>query len=98
MKLIDLIKTIKEETLSKEQLEDYYADVSTLLAELHLELGEREKERALFIDASPEKTNAAKESKWAVTESGLREIILKRYIKASETLRGGIKERIYSML
>lgn len=98
MRLVDVIERVKDRDLSKEQLEDYYAMLSELLAQIHMELADREKEHALFIDESEEKTNAAREAKFAVTESGQREIVLKRYVKAAEHLKSGIKSRIYSKL
>ncbi len=98
MTLLELITIVKDQDLSKEQLEDYYADLSILLAQLHNELGDREKERALFIDSCTEKTEAKKVIKWQVSDGGQREIVLKRYLKSAEHLQSGIKQRIYSKL
>lgn len=98
MTITELITKVQDQSLSKEQLEDYFSDVSILATKLNLHLGELEKEEAIFIESSPEKTNAAKEMKWDVTESGQKLIEYKRKLKAVEHLIKNIKSRIYSKL
>ena len=98
MKLIELLEQVKDRDLPKEQLEVYFDEVSYLISKLHLELAELEKQEALFIENSPEKSNIATKSKWKATDSGQREIMLKRYLKSAESLRGSIKNRIYAKL
>lgn len=47
MKLRELIEAVKEEKLSKDQLENYRDNLSNLYAEMQFELAELEKQKAL---------------------------------------------------
>lgn len=94
----DLIKSIREDKLSKQQLEDYYTHLATLYAEMSDRLGDLEKAEALFMANSEEKTRARAEILWNATENGLEEIGLKRKIKAVEKLGSSVKHRIFNVL
>lgn len=92
----DLIEKVKEENLDKWQLEDYHTKLSALYADMQIRLGELEKQEALFISKSEEKTVAGAKRIWDVTETGLEEIELKRKVRACEKLLSSIKNRLYS--
>ena len=49
-RLQDLFLAVKEDTLLKDQLEAYHKEMSELYAMLHLEMGELEKKKALFME------------------------------------------------
>lgn len=96
--LKELILAVQERKLSKEQLEDYYDQLSILEARMHEEMAELEKKEALYLDASEEKTNADKERKWRATKEGLRAIELKNYIRSVKPLLSSVKNRIYQRI
>ena len=75
-KLTDLFLSVKEENLTKYQLEDFYQQMSSLYADMHLRMGELEKQQALFMLNDPEKTNALMERLWKGSKLGLEKIQL----------------------
>lgn len=97
--LIEVITKVREQNLTKEQLEHYYDELSVLLAELNNEAGELEKEEALFL-ANRESTEsiASRKVAWKSTPAGQRLIVVKRYISAVKSLLSSVKNRIYSNL
>lgn len=97
--LIEVITKVREQNLTKEQLEHYFDELSVLLAELNNEAGELEKEEALFL-ASRENGESviSKKVEFKATPAGQRLIVVKRYISSVKTLLGSIKNRIYSKL
>lgn len=103
MQLKNLIISVKEKNLSKDQLEEYRDNLSTLFAEMQIELAEIEKEGALFIERMKydvkgmERTNISIKSMWKASEKGLREITLKRYCLATKELLNSLKSRLYSI-
>jgi hypothetical protein len=99
MQLKDVIKTVKEDKLSKEQLEQYFDMVSALSAEMLLEISTLEKEEALFMDGKDDKESVAnRKVAWKATQSGQRLIMLKRYNEATKILLRSIKNKIYARL
>lgn len=104
MTLSELIISVKENNLSKDKLEDYRDQMSSLYAEMQIELSEVEKEHALFFESMTppiwqgEKfTDIAIKRKWQATQKGLREIVLKRYCLATKELLNSLKSRLYSI-
>src|SRR5262245_22561932 len=100
MKLVEVLKLVREETLTKEQLEGYYTALSGLFADLQVELADLEKEEAIFLakERDIEISVAAKKILWKATPQGQRLIMLKRYATATSTQLRSLKTRIYSML
>ena len=101
MKLEELIIAVKEQGLTKTQLESYSDSLTSLYADMNLEMAEIEKQQALFWVAKKyqgevKATNVEVDHAWDVTDKGLRQIVLKRYIKATEKLLSSVKHRIYS--
>jgi hypothetical protein len=95
MTIKDIILGIKEANLTKQQLEDYSSMLDILQAETELTLADIEKEEALFLANCGEKTRAGAETKWNASESGLKEIDMKRQLKALSKLGSSVKTRIY---
>lgn len=96
MKLQDAIKAVREENLTKTQLEDYHSQMSLLLAEMQIEASEIEKDEALFLaDRNVGESVISRKVSWKATPQGQRLIVLKRYISAVKTLLGSIKNRLY---
>lgn len=96
MELKDLIVSVKEKNLSKDQLEAYRDQISGLFAQMQLEMAELEKEEALFMEKS-DTTVARAKVLWKATEKGQRLIVLKRYERATKELLNSLKSRLYSI-
>ena len=95
-KLLELFLGVKEESLSKQQLEDFHKEMSELYASMHLELGQIEKRKGMYFLPNPELTGIAVERKWRATNDGQREIELKSYIRATSAHLKSLKARLYS--
>ena len=94
--LSEAIKMVRQENLTKSQLEDYHNQMSLLLAELQIEASELEREEALFLaNRSQEESVISVKVRWKVTQGGQRLIVVKRYISAVKTLLGSIKNKLY---
>lgn len=105
MKLQDLITAVKEQSLTREQLEGYRDQMSHLFADMQIEMAELEKEEALFMggrylnNLSPQRNElpsvAERKVMWKGTKEGQRLITLKRYALATKELLNSLKSRIY---
>lgn len=98
MTLSELITKVKEKNLSKEELEDYHSQLSSLFAQMMMEMADLEKEEALYMGKKWEASVAQVKIWWKATESGLRLIMLKRYSLATKELINSLKSRIYTFL
>ena len=98
MKLLQLFQEVKDEKLSKEQIEDYHKQLSELRADIKIELAGVEKERAMFMLANPEKSVSQRVVEWKGGEKGQREIELKAYLSATTDHINSLKTRIYALL
>lgn len=96
--LKDLIVAVKEQNLTKEQLEAYRDQMSHLYADMQMELAILEKTGALFLNNKSEDESVAEwKIRWKATETGQREIVLKRYCLATKELLNSLKSRLYSI-
>ena len=105
--LKDLIVSVKEKNLSKDQLEAYRDQLSGLYAEMNMEMADLEKEEALFLEnwhtiyapdgSEKERSVAQRKIDWKATPSGQRLIVLKRYCLATKELLNSLKSRLYSI-
>ena len=100
MTLLELIKKVKEHNLDKTQLEDYHSQISSLYAQMMIEMAELEKEEALFMGKNFEERLSVADRKimWKVTDKGQRLIVLKRYQLACKELLNSLKSRIYTLI
>lgn len=98
MTIPDLIKAIKEENLTQQQLEAYYDQLVYLSVEMELKCAELEKEESLYLANSPEETKAGADRKWNATESGLELRKLKRHLRAVDKLAASVKRRTYKFI
>ena len=96
MKLQDLIMAVKEQNLTKEQLESYRNDMSSVYAQMQLEMASLEKQEALFM-GKLEGSAISRKIAWKTTEAGQRLIVLKRYTLAVKELLNSLKSRLYSI-
>lgn len=100
MTLIELIQKVKEKNLDKTQLEDYHSQISSLYAQMMLEMADLEKDEAIFMgkDFGEKMSVADRKVMWKVTEKGQRLIVLKRYQLACKELLNSLKSRIYTLI
>jgi hypothetical protein len=97
--LQDLIISVKEKNLSKDELEAYRDQLSNLYAEMQIEMAELEKTEAEYM-ADPlfeELSVAERKVQWKGRPSGMRLIVLKRYCLATKELLNSLKSRLYSI-
>lgn len=97
MKLIELIKSVQEKNLSKDMLEQYRDQMSSLFAQMQIELAEIKKSKAIYFIENRAKTDKETERNWQGTKEGLREIELSHYSKALEKLLSSLKSRLYQV-
>ena len=98
MKLRELIISVKEKTLSKEDLEKYSDALAELYAEMRLEFSDLEKAEALYIYDSTANTGVAKRNNWRATKEGQRMIDLKNYMDACSKMISSVKSRVYRLI
>lgn len=94
--IIELAKSVREQNLDKDKLEQYYAELTSLFTEMSLETATLEKQEAIFLNECGEKTRTGAERQWYAKEQGQRQIELKHTIRAVEKLISSIKHRIYN--
>lgn len=97
MRLLDLFKEIKEENLSKQQLEDYHKELTEMYQSMHIQMGVLKKAKAIFMLGFDGLSVAEINRKWAGSTDGLREIELKSYIRATATTLSSLKSRLFSI-
>jgi hypothetical protein len=98
MTIPELIEKIKEDKLSKEQLEDYQTQISYLFQKMQVEIAGLEKQEAMFMGADNDKSVAQRKIEWKATNSGQRLIELKRYSVALKEMLNSLKSRIYQLI
>lgn len=98
MQLKELIIAVKEKNLSKDELEAYRDQLSSLFAEMQMEIADLEKSEALFMgDKLDNQSVADRKVHWKATEQGQRLIVLKRYTLATKEMLNSLKSRLYSI-
>lgn len=109
--LESLIEAVKEEGLTKTQLESYHTSITYLDNLFRLEIAPIEKEEALFFSRNKEvwkvvgpaplfdrlRTDIEIKRMWKATEEGQRQIELSHYLKVTPKLLQSIKTRLYGM-
>ncbi len=98
MKLAELIIAVKDENLTKEQLEEYYSMACQLRTDISMTMADYLKKEALFMADKVEGSVASKKVEWKGSEDGQRLIELKSYMTAIKSLLDGVKNRIYAKL
>jgi hypothetical protein len=99
MKLTELILAVKDENLTKEQLEDYYSMACQLRTDISMALADYLKKEALFMASDTVYPSiSSKKVAWKGSEEGQRLIELKSYSIAIKSILDGLKNRIYAKL
>ena len=97
MTLQEAIKAVREQNLTKTQLEDYRNQMSALLSEMQLECAELEKMEAIFMAGIGNvETAINRKIHWKGSKEGLRLIEIKRYISATKTMMTSLRDRLYN--
>lgn len=100
-RLSQLIEEVKEEGLTKDQLEQYHTEIVHLDNLMRMEIAPIEKEEALFMGDEDvfkrEFSVAAKKTAWKATEKGQRQIELNHYLKVTPKLLQSLRTRLYNI-
>lgn len=97
MKLLEVIKEIKEQQLGKDRLEELHTMLSGYLSELSIYRSTLEKEEAMFMGSkSQDETVANRKVSWRASENGQKLIGVKGEVEAVKPLINSIKSRLYS--
>lgn len=94
-----LLAEVKEKSLDKNKLEDYYNLLSNVYADFQFEIADIKKVRAKFFfeRLSKEVSDISIKRSWEVTDEGLRLIELEASVKAISKILSSIKSRLYSL-
>ncbi len=98
MKLTELATKIKDQNLTKTELEHLHSELCNLKAELHLELATLKKEKAMYlIGREVGESMASREASWSATERGQRKFEVEGYISSVKMWVESIKSRLFSV-
>ncbi len=97
MKISALAKAVKEKNLTRDQLEDYFTELSSLAAEMEERMGELEKKEAIYLNDCGEKTRSGAETKWNATSEGQEAITLKHNLRGLSKLISSVKHRVIAV-
>lgn len=99
MKLRELFEAVKDNTLSKDQLEAYRDQLASLYAEMKMEYATLEKNEAMFLlsEAMREMPMAHRKAEWKGTNEGQRMIDLKNWMGGTNKVIDSLKSRLYSI-
>jgi hypothetical protein len=99
MNLTEIFSAIKEESLSRGQLENYEQDLASVYAEMMMSIATLKKARALFLysrgQEHPELPAVKIKMTWDATDEGLKLIELESQVKAVSRILSSVKSRIY---
>lgn len=99
MNLKELINAVKDENLTKEQLEQYRDKIAELTVDMQMVLADLQKEEALFMGAKKDGQSIAdRKVEWKATERGQRLIELKNYSTSSKILLKSLQNRVYGKI
>jgi len=102
MNLRDILKQVKDDKLSKAQIESYVDELTHLYSDVCLALAEHKKKEALYfadhMTRFPEDSDAKIKRLFKVTPEGLRLIELDCYKQIIPKELASLKNRIYSLL
>ena len=98
MKLEEAILKIREENLSKGDLEMYHLALCSLLYDMKQEVATLEKAKAIFMaNKGANQSVADRKTEWGGTPQGQRLIEMKANVSGTSTMVGSIKTRLYSI-
>jgi len=97
MNLAEILKSIKEQNLSKGKLEEYEQDLASLYATMMMRIGELKKEKAIYIleRTNPETPDIKNKRLWEAGTKGQELIELEANVKAASQMMRSVRARIY---
>lgn len=97
MTLVEMLRAVREENLTKTDLEKYHTTLSGLYGDIQIEIAALKKEKAIFEASDPNKSVAKMKVEWKATEKGQRLIELEGYARATSTQLRSLKNRLYAI-
>jgi hypothetical protein len=103
MTLTQLIEAVKEEGLTKTQLEAYHTEITYLDNLMRMEIAPLEKLEALYFEShrlgamGEKRTDIEIKRQWRAKDEGQRQIELSHYLKVTPKLLQSIKTRLYTI-
>ncbi len=100
MNLRDLLLAVKDEKLSKEQIEKYRDEMIHLFTAICLELAEKKKLEALYFvkHMNPQVSDISIKRTWRASPEGQRLLELEAYKTALPKEIDSLKSRVYALL
>ena len=98
MTLKETLAAVKDKKLSKEQIEDFYGDLTHLYSSVCLELSDLKKKEAFYFIDHKAESDVATKRLWRVTPEGQRMIELEMYKNVIPRELASLKNRIYALL
>lgn len=96
--LQETLKAIRDERLPLEMLEKYRDDLIHFKTDLHNEIADYKKRRAIFLVTSEEKVLGLRKLLWEATDDGLRLTELKGMLGGLQGEIDSLQGRIYGQL
>lgn len=95
--LLEMLKAVREENLSKDSLENYHTTLSGLYGDIQIEIAGLKKDKAIFfIEADQALPDVKIKRLWDASEKGQRLIDLESYAKATRVQLLSLRNRLYS--
>lgn len=100
MNLRETLAAVKDKNLNKQQIEEYYDDLTHVYSAVCLELAELKKREAFFFldNVNPQVSDVSVKRKWRVTKEGQRMLELEAYKTVIPKEISSLRNRIYSLL
>lgn len=96
-KFTDTLLAIKDENLTKQQLEYFHQELCQFKGDMKLEIATVLKKKALYLADKPELSVAQRKINWGASELGQRELELKGLIGACNSSLESTKARLFSI-
>lgn len=98
MKLEEALQKVREENMTKTELENYHLALSGLLADMKQEIASLKKEKAIFMSRRGQgESVVSRKIDWDATDRGQRLIEMEGKAGATSTMLGSIKSRLYTL-
>lgn len=98
MTLQELIISVKEKNLDKNQLEAYHSELCNLKAQLKQEFADLKKKKAIYMLGREQgESVASREISWGASHDGQRKFDIEGYIGSTTALIEGVKARLYNL-
>ena len=100
--LLDTLQAVKEKDLPEAKLEEYSDTLTSLYADMMIEIATLKKSRAIYFytkeQEHPEMPDVKIKRVWDATDEGQELIKLEHYVKATSKVLSSIKSRLFHYL